>query len=588
MKIDVPTLVVALVMTCLMQVVALSTQFRAHGTRHGLRWWTLGNAVMAVGWAISFLRSIPSLRLLAITANVPVVLLGFAFFYVGIHQFYSRKARLGPLVAILTGFTLVHLYFAIVRYEYSLRAANFELGVAVFGFLIARVCWSQKTRPLNSSERLFAAVFIFGGIYFSTLALATLLGRHGEDLFSQSPLQIAGYITVLGLYILWTTAFILMLKQQAEESLRASEARYRFLTENMVDVVWTLDPKTGRFTYVSPSVEQLRGYTPEEVMAEPVDAALVGEGRSPRILSVRIDQPRRDGSLVPTEVVTKLITDDDGRIVEVLGVTRDISDRVRADEQFRTLHVELEQRVKERTSALTEANRELESFSYTVSHDLRAPLRAINGYTSLLSRHNGGALDEEGQHLLQAISDNGLLMGSLVDGLLDFTRTRSMELKRVPLDMKELAEAVVTDLASAAERKGVRTSVADLPPVHADRDLVAAALRHLLTNAIRFSAGKPDPLVEVGFEPGAGTPVYFVRDNGIGFDAKYADRLFRIFERLDGPPEAGETGIGLALVKRIVEKHGGTVRAEGVVGKGATFFFTLGPSITDPGVTATG
>ena len=167
------------------------------------------------------------------------------------------------------------------------------------------------------------------------------------------------------------------------------------------------------------------------------------------------------------------------------------------------------------------------------------------------------------------------LMGSLVDGLLDFTRTRRKELKRVPLDMKELAEKVVTELALAAKGKGVRTVVADLPPVHADRDLVASALRHLLTNAIRFSASSLDPVVEVGFDRGTDGPVYFVRDNGIGFDSRYADKLFNVFHRMDGPPEPGRTGIGLAIVKRIVERHGGRVWARGELGRGATIYFTL-------------
>ena len=248
MRIDVPTLVLALVMTCLMQVLALLTQFRVHGTRRGLRWWTAGNAVMAVGWVISFLRSIPSIRLLTISTSVPLIVSGFACFTVGIHRFYSRKVRPGPILAILGGFVLVHLYFALVRDEYSVRSAAFQLVIAVYDFLIARVCLSQRTRPLSSSERLLVAVFTVGGIFFSAMALATILGLSGREIFSASPLHTGAYVVGLGLYILWTTAFILALKEQAEESLRASESRYRFLTENMVDVVWTLDPGTGRFT----------------------------------------------------------------------------------------------------------------------------------------------------------------------------------------------------------------------------------------------------------------------------------------------------------------------------------------------------
>jgi len=252
--------------------------------------------------------------------------------------------------------------------------------------------------------------------------------------------------------------------------------------------------------------------------------------------------------------------------------------RRKASESIRILNEQLRGQVQE----ALEANRELEAFSYSVSHDLRAPLRAVNGFATLLGQHLGGALDDKGKRLLRSIADNGHLMGNLVDGLLEFTRTRVREVVRIPLDMKKLTEQVVVELLAGPGPGQVEVRVADLPPASADCDLVASALMHLLSNAIRFSLGKPNPLVEVGFRAGPDGPVYFVKDNGIGFDTRYANTLFRVFYRLEGPPEPDRPGLGLALVRRIVERHGGRVWAEGVVNEGATFYFTLAPPAAAP------
>ena len=257
----------------------------------------------------------------------------------------------------------------------------------------------------------------------------------------------------------------------------------------------------------------------------------------------------------------------EGRVVALAFMRIDVTTSVRA----RT-------RVETEMYRVKEANRELEAFSYSVSHDLRTPLRAVNGFASLLEGRLGGALDAESRRLLGMIKDNSLLMGSLVDGLVEYTRLRYKELVRTRVEMKALAESVAAELLADAPRRDVEVRVADLPSVFADQGLVATALRHLLSNALKFSAGRSKPVVEVGFEAGPDGPVYFVKDNGVGFDPKYAERLFGVFHRLDGPPVPGHVGIGLAMARRIVDRHGGWIRADGEVGHGAVFRFSLVPA----------
>ena len=393
-------------------------------------------------------------------------------------------------------------------------------------------------------------------------------------------------------------------RKLAEETLRVSEERHRLLAENARDVVWTMEPD-GSISYVSPAVEVVRGFTPAEAMSQSLEEILtpasqnvsrtyfvglladIQEGRTPKAFRGEEEYLCKDGSTFWTEVIAFPLLNADGTLHQLLGVTRDIAERKRAEEEIRRLNAELEQRVRERTAKLEGTNRELESFSYTVSHDLRSPLRAVSGYSRLLERHLGRTLDDEGRRLLRNIADNGSLMGSLVDGLLDFVRTRNAEPERSPVDMKRTAEQVARELLSDPTHGHVEIRISSLPPTYADHGLVSAVLRHLLTNAVHFSAGKPTPVVEVGFEAGPDGPVYFVKDNGVGFDPKYASKLFGVFHRLEGAPELGRTGIGLAMVKRIVERHGGWVRAEGTLGEGAAFYFTLGPARAEPEVAPT-
>jgi signal transduction histidine kinase len=246
-------------------------------------------------------------------------------------------------------------------------------------------------------------------------------------------------------------------------------------------------------------------------------------------------------------------------------------------EQVARSHHHLEAQVAERTQALAGTNAELESFSYSVSHDLRAPLRAIHGFARILLEDHLAELDPEAQRLLGVIDQNTRRMGQLIDDLLAFSRLGRQDVALLSVEMQELTHEVTEDIRRAEGERAepVEIRIGALPPARGDRALLRQVMSNLLENAVKFTRGRPNAQIEVGSRPDGGQTVYYVKDNGAGFDPRYADKLFGVFQRLHRADEFEGTGVGLAIVKRIVQRHGGRVWAEGIVDAGATFYFTI-------------
>ena len=243
-----------------------------------------------------------------------------------------------------------------------------------------------------------------------------------------------------------------------------------------------------------------------------------------------------------------------------------------ARRQLRTVHAELERRIAE----LAAANSELEAFSYSVSHDLRGPLRAIDGFSKILMEQYRAQLDEQGQHYLARVRAGSQRMGHLIDDLLSLARINRAELHRSEIDLAQLARESVDELRRQDPQRSVEVAIADHVPAYGDPRLVRAALDNLFGNAWKFTGKVSAPRIELGSQRGDESVRYYVRDNGAGFDMAYVDKLFVPFQRLHAQSEFEGTGIGLATVQRIITRHGGRIWAESTVGQGATFWFTLG------------
>jgi PAS domain S-box-containing protein len=267
--------------------------------------------------------------------------------------------------------------------------------------------------------------------------------------------------------------------------------------------------------------------------------------------------------------------DLEGNVIGILGTYEDISDRKQAEQEIRTLNEDLEQRVRERTAQIEAANRELDAFAHSASHDLRGPLNRICGFSEALLEDHSAQLDLQGKDYLQRISNSSQQMGELIDDLLKLSRVSQYQISHEPVELSALVNVCLKELQAREPDRQVETVITPGLVAEADTALMRIALENLLNNAWKFSAGEELSRIEFGNTAQEGKEVYFIRDNGVGFDMKYAEKLFTAFQRLHDAQKYPGTGIGLSIVSRIISRHGGKVWVEGEVGKGACFYFTL-------------
>ncbi len=364
-------------------------------------------------------------------------------------------------------------------------------------------------------------------------------------------------------------------RKRIEEALRVSEERWRSLVQSAPDMIATFDLK-GCLQFMNRLPDNVEM---QDVIGKSMWDVVLPHQREGLVKAV--EQVRQTGEAVSHEITNTLSRRHytshigpirvAGEIVGFITTSTDITDRKRIEDQIKRLNRDLERRTLE----LETSNKELEAFSYSVSHDLRAPLRAMNGFSKQLHEKYGADLPERALHYLSRIQQNSERMGRLIDDLLMLSRLGRQTLSLRSVNPNEVVREVLRDLNAGEEYAQTRITLDDLPTCQADATLLKQLYLNLLTNALKFSSRKESPHVHIGFQREPDECVYFVKDNGIGFDMQYAGKLFGVFERLHSSNEFGGTGVGLATVHRVVQRHGGRIWANAAPDEGAAFYFTL-------------
>jgi PAS domain S-box-containing protein len=374
-------------------------------------------------------------------------------------------------------------------------------------------------------------------------------------------------------------------RKEAEKALQESKEELQTIYDGMVDGVLIAIIETRRFIHANSAICNMLGYSEAEFLSmsvadiHPKDRLSYvfdkfkaqADGR----ISLAESLPciKKDGSIFYADVDTKLINYKGQPCL--VGFFHDITERKQAEEEIRRLNEELEQRVIERTAQLETANKELESFSYSVSHDLRAPLRSIDGFSRIVLEEYADKVDDEGKRLLNVIRDSTKKMGALIDDLLALSRIGRKDIEFTKIDMNKLAKAVCDEVITNIPERHVQFSIDQLPSVYGDPIMIHQVFLNILSNALKFTEPRETAIIRVGVLNGENENIYYVKDNGVGFDMQYAGKIFGPFQRLHNDEEFKGTGIGLAIVYRIIQRHGGRIWAEGKLDEGATFYFAL-------------
>lgn len=493
---------------------------------------------------------------------------------------------------------LGYLYRTPLLYGSGLRPMPLPAATAMLWLAIAGLCLlgpehvplrfvtgaSARSRLLRAFLPVLVAVIIVDGIlsrYMPRDAAPTLRTAISVLVFVGTNLVIIFLATRL------SGAAIDQAEQRrmsAEKTAADRLAMFEQIFESAPGAMVAVDER-GHIMRVNGEAERKFGYRREEMIGQPIEMLVPDRVaarhrqhtrtylQAPRVrpmgVGLELYAKRKDGTEFPVDIMLGPLHTEHGTLI--LSIVYDISDRKRAEQEIQTLNQELQKRIEE----LEVVNKELESFSYSVSHDLRAPLRAIYGFTQVIAEDYGAKFDEEGRRVLHIIQENTKRMGQLIDDLLAFSRLGRQGITTHPTDLSEIVKSIFEEVARQYPDRVFDFRLHLLPLTECDRSMIRQVLVNLIANAAKFTKDRSPALIEVGAMLGAAEHTFFVRDNGVGFDMRYAHKLFGVFQRLHRQQDFEGTGVGLAIVQRIIHRHGGRVWAESQPDKGATFFFTL-------------
>jgi PAS domain S-box-containing protein len=479
----------------------------------------------------------------------------------------------------------------IQRYGLAVMSTVLALGLAL---LFGRYSFNDVEFPLFLVAIALTVWYVGPGPGILSVILSSLVHNY----FFTEPLhsfyversEIPQYIIfiVFGMLVAWFSAVrrrveMQLLQSQNELQKEVAERTQQASLLNLThDTIFVRD-MSDVITYWNRGAQELYGWTAEEAIGKPTHQLLqtafpipIEEVEAELLRTDRwegeLQKTKADGSRVVVASRWSLRRNDQGRAAAILETNNDITDRKRREEEIRQLNEEL----GKRTTALEASNKELEAFAYSISHDLRAPIRHMAGYTELLQKHASSILDEKSHRYINTILEAAKRMGTLIDDLLAFSRIGRAEARETTVSLDQLVKEVLSEAQPETDGRNIAWRIGALPDLYGDRSMLKLALVNFISNALKFTRTRPQAKIEIGcLEKNTDGTVVFIKDNGVGFDMKYANKLFGVFQRLH-PTEAFEgNGIGLATVQRIIHRHGGRVWAEGSEDRGATFFFSI-------------
>jgi PAS domain S-box-containing protein len=585
MNLDIHTLAMILGITHFIQVIVFVHQYKVNRTYQGIGWWLMWSAAEASGFFFMLLRNIPAISAIAILAQNFLLVSGTIFLYIGIMRFLEQRENRRILVSIFAVFVVAHSYFIFVDNNINIRGIILSATLASVSFLTARALYVHKIRCITASANFNAAVFLAHGLIFIHRTVFLIAGTHADDFFAATLFNTIPFLDALIVSLLWTFGLIIMLNQRLNAEMAEAKEHFELIFNTGPDgaVITRLDD--GVVLNINDGYTALTGYTRDDSIGKSsldiklwknsddrgkIVTILREKGYCDNFESVFL---RKDGSQIIGLMSAKIITLQSGP--HIISVTRDISEYKKAEAEIIKLNAELELRVLERTFQLENFNKEFEDFAYSIAHDLRSPLRAVHGFSRIIMDEYGSKLDTEGNRLLNVISDNVRHMDRLISDLLELSQVTRGEMVLSLIDMTGLAESVYREIASPDVQERFEFSVMPLPTVQGDSGLLRQVWTNLLSNAVKYTMPRDVRRIEVGGYTEKKVNIYFVQDSGIGFEPEYAHKLFGVFQRLHALDEFEGTGIGLAIVKRIIHRHGGMVWAEGKQGEGAKFYFSL-------------